>query len=193
MARLTRSETQARNREELLNAAERLFLREGYQSASISKIADEAGLSTGAVYSNFTGKPEIALLVVRRIQERNIARLSPLLAEFPAGRSLRALRAWAEETLASGLPRLELEFALDAKSDTGLLTAETGRHRSAIDWLTAAIEKHLPALPPGLTHRLCAEAVLNFVFGLAVRRVIDPTVTAKPFSDFLETMLLPAE
>ncbi|MEO3787626.1 TetR/AcrR family transcriptional regulator [Actinocorallia sp. B10E7] len=186
MARLTRPETQARNREHLLSAAERLFLRDGYQSVSIAKIADEAGLSTGAVYSNFTGKQEIALHVVRGVQERYASRLEEILHTIPDPNALRALREWADDGLASGWPRLELEFALDAKSDTALLEAEAGRHRSVVARLARSLEKISPAMAPLATQG--AEAIINLAIGVAVRHVIDPTVTAQPIQDLLETL-----
>ncbi|WP_067474217.1 TetR/AcrR family transcriptional regulator [Actinomadura hibisca] len=193
MARLTRTESQARNRDQLLAAAERLFLREGYQSASISKIADEAELSTGAVYSNFAGKQEVALLVVRRLQDEHMGRLGPLLAGFPAPDAVDGLWRWAEDALGSGWPRLELEFALDATSAPELVAAESQRHRSTIAWLAGILDDLAPLLPAGMTAEGCAEAVLNLAIGVAVRRVIDPSVTVQPLRELVEAMFVPPE
>src|SRR5215210_9439675 len=49
----------AETRERLLSAAERVFIRRGLQAASIEEIADEAGLTRGAFYSNFQRKEQI--------------------------------------------------------------------------------------------------------------------------------------
>jgi AcrR family transcriptional regulator len=40
-----------------------LFLRDGYAATSLEKVADEAGYSKGAVYSNFWNKDELCLAV----------------------------------------------------------------------------------------------------------------------------------
>jgi AcrR family transcriptional regulator len=53
--RISRSERKARTREELLVAARRVFLRRGFHGATLEEIADEAGYTKGAVYSNFAG------------------------------------------------------------------------------------------------------------------------------------------
>jgi AcrR family transcriptional regulator len=63
--RLTRGESQARTRAELLRAANRLFLRNGYAATSLAAIAEEAAVTKGAVYSNFENKEDLFLAVLR--------------------------------------------------------------------------------------------------------------------------------
>jgi AcrR family transcriptional regulator len=63
--RLTREESKARTRDELLRAASRLFLRNGFVDTSLSDIADEAGLTKGAVYSNFDSKEDLFLAILQ--------------------------------------------------------------------------------------------------------------------------------
>jgi AcrR family transcriptional regulator len=70
--RLTRSERRARIREELLDAAEVLFAREGIQATSVEKIAAEAGFTRGAVYSNFADKDDLVVALLDRRVERSI-------------------------------------------------------------------------------------------------------------------------
>jgi len=48
-------------RAEILQAAERIFLRDGYQGATIRKIADEVGVSSTALYMHFRDKDDILL------------------------------------------------------------------------------------------------------------------------------------
>jgi AcrR family transcriptional regulator len=71
--RLTRRERHALTRAQLLDAAERVFAREGFRGASVAAIAAEAGYSHGAVYSNFDGKYGLFLALV---EERIDARLA---------------------------------------------------------------------------------------------------------------------
>jgi AcrR family transcriptional regulator len=54
--RLTQGEKSGRSREAILQAALRLFSRQGYRGTSIREIATEAGLSTGNVYHHFADK-----------------------------------------------------------------------------------------------------------------------------------------
>ena len=63
--RLTREESKARTRSELLRAASRLFLRKGYVATSLSDIAEEAALTKGAVYSNFDSKEDLFLALLQ--------------------------------------------------------------------------------------------------------------------------------
>src|SRR3954451_3061559 len=68
---LTRREKQEQTRERLLGAAARVFARRGYQQASLEEVAAEAGFTTGAVYSNFSGKEELFLaLADKKVDER---------------------------------------------------------------------------------------------------------------------------
>jgi AcrR family transcriptional regulator len=48
-------------RAEILAAAERIFVRDGYQGATIRKIAEEVGVSSTALYMHFHDKDEILL------------------------------------------------------------------------------------------------------------------------------------
>ena len=63
--RLTREESKARTRSELLRAASRLFLRKGFVATSLSDIAEEAALTKGAVYSNFDSKEDLFLALLQ--------------------------------------------------------------------------------------------------------------------------------
>ena len=48
-------------RAEILGAAERIFVAEGYEGATIRKIADEVGVSSTALYMHFADKDRILL------------------------------------------------------------------------------------------------------------------------------------
>lgn len=64
-------------RAEILEAAERIFLAEGYHAATIRKIADEVGVSSTALYMHFADKDQILLEIcegaIRRLLEANEA------------------------------------------------------------------------------------------------------------------------
>ena len=58
-------------RAEVLAAAARVFARRGFHGASVEAISKDAGLSTGAIYSNFKSKEDLFLsLYAERIERR---------------------------------------------------------------------------------------------------------------------------
>ena len=52
----SRQELARRNRQSVLDAAERRFLREGYANTTVAAVAVDAGVSTELVYKAFGGK-----------------------------------------------------------------------------------------------------------------------------------------
>jgi AcrR family transcriptional regulator len=70
MGRLTRAETQERNRIRVLAAARDEFTERGFRDAKIDGIANRAGLTRGAVYSNFPGKRALYFAVLADLAER---------------------------------------------------------------------------------------------------------------------------
>lgn len=98
--RLTREESKARTRQELLRAASRLFLRNGFVATSLSDIAEEAGLTKGAVYSNFESKEELFLALLAGDQARPYAAQEDLapsdLSTVDGADALARARAWGE-------------------------------------------------------------------------------------------------
>ena len=71
-ARLTRTERKARTRVDLLAAARRVFVERGFHAATLDDIAEEAGYTKGAVYSNFRGKDDLFLALLADHYEQRI-------------------------------------------------------------------------------------------------------------------------
>ena len=88
-ARLTREQSRANTRERLLGAARRVFARSGFHGASVEEVASEAGFSTGALYSNFTGKEDLFLALM----EREINEHAREIAQAVSARDSMAERA----------------------------------------------------------------------------------------------------
>jgi AcrR family transcriptional regulator len=63
---MTRAERQERTRQDLVDAAERLFTRQGFHATSLDAVAAEAGFTKGAVYSNFDSKEDLFFAVYER-------------------------------------------------------------------------------------------------------------------------------
>lgn len=64
-------------RSEILDAAYRLFVRDGYDATTVSTILDALGLSKGAFYHHFASKDEVLHALARRMAEAMHARLAP--------------------------------------------------------------------------------------------------------------------
>ncbi len=56
----------------LIAAATRVFLRDGYGSASIDKVAAEAGVSTRTIYERFKNKADLLGSVITRLVDRDM-------------------------------------------------------------------------------------------------------------------------
>ncbi len=59
----------ARNRKALVSAARRVFERDGFVTARITDIADEAGLAHGSFYSHFRSKEDALAAVLAEVGE----------------------------------------------------------------------------------------------------------------------------
>lgn len=96
MARLSRSEIQRRNRAKVIAAARAEFTERGFREARIDDIAARAGLTRGAVYSNFPGKRALYFTVLAEDAER-----APAAEHHSPGRTVRtALGAFARSWVA---------------------------------------------------------------------------------------------
>jgi TetR/AcrR family transcriptional regulator, repressor for uid operon len=62
-------------RDQLVAAAAEVFAEKGYERAGVAEIARRAGLTTGAIYSNFSGKAELLLEAIDLRAEDEFERL----------------------------------------------------------------------------------------------------------------------
>ncbi len=66
-------------RELLLKAAEKIFVRDGYEGAELGEIAALAGRTKGAIYAQFKSKEDIFFALVEDNMARHRAQMEPLL------------------------------------------------------------------------------------------------------------------
>jgi len=74
--RLTRDERREVTRSKLLRAAETLFTKQGFAGTSVEEIAEAAGFTRGAFYSNFEDKDDIFLSLLDYKLQRRIGELT---------------------------------------------------------------------------------------------------------------------
>lgn len=98
MARLTREESQAQTRARLLASAREVVAREGYEGASVSRIAEEAGFSKGAFYSNFASKEELFLEMLESHSLQDVNEIAAALEGVQTPQQMiEVISAWSRE------------------------------------------------------------------------------------------------
>jgi AcrR family transcriptional regulator len=92
--RLTRQESRLMTQAMLIDAAEAVFLREGFENASVEQITEAAGFSRGAFYSNFTDKEDLALAVIDKRRRDLAGALRTLQRISDPAEQTAAFRDW---------------------------------------------------------------------------------------------------
>lgn len=172
--RISRADKKAATRERLLVAATRIATRDGFAGISLDRVAEEAGLTKGAIYSNFASKDELLL----RVSER----LSPGLNmsnEVLDAESLREMLEYAASALVEASRTRRKEAALAAEFQA--LTIRDARLKRAVlangswedvrtDPLWAWINAHRDEFP--LPPEQFLEIVNAVAWGLLLRRLV---------------------
>jgi AcrR family transcriptional regulator len=191
--RLRRDESQAQTREALLSAASRLFDDQGFAATSITDIAEEAGYTTGAVYSNFANKDDLFLAVIERQVVGEITALSEeLSAETQPGKRLEIVGRWYTSQAGKGRQRIRAfaELALLGSSHDSLDRVREQR-KLLQDALAELLRRQETEL--GMTFHVpvptLAAAVLAVLEGFAIGSVIDDEIDDDALMASLEMLL----
>lgn len=173
--RLNREESQAQTRERLIQTARTLFVQQGFGGASIREIAEEAGYSQGAFYSNFPTKEAVLLELLRRHMEEEAVQLSSVLA-VTEGREtdvLHRLGQWAKTLNADAdWSLLAIELQLHANRSAAFAkeyVAVQKAHQAALGDLVARLFDRLGLVPPAPPNELAA-SFMALAHGLALQR-----------------------
>lgn len=120
--RLTREEARQQTRSRLLDAAAEVFGRLGYNGASLEAVAEAAGYSKGAVYSNFATKADLFMALLERIVEAESAVQAAELAAVPINEFIDGLGATFTRQTGQdpGWIPLQMEFWLAAVRDPAI-------------------------------------------------------------------------
>lgn len=207
--RLTRVEAQAVTRRRLLEAAAAVFAAKGFHATSLADVADRAGYTIGAVYSNFASKDALfqALMEQRlRAVEASLATAFPESETFDGDRRRSVgerieteldRMAAAEDAVPPGWWRLLAEFRAYAAGNPEARAELAGSERHCrdiiaghIDRFAAAIGIQLPSpateladLSTALTDGLraaYAEGRTTITPGEGLRRVVAALIETAP-------------
>jgi AcrR family transcriptional regulator len=85
--RLSRAERREQTRQELISAAETCFVSQGFHASSVDQVAERAGYTKGAVYSNFASKEDLFFAVYERRVEQMLTEVVPGLRQAGAAQA----------------------------------------------------------------------------------------------------------
>lgn len=189
MARLTRVERKEQTKAELLSAARRVFLRQGFHRASLEEIAEEADYTKGAVYSNFDGKDELFLAVLDEQYEQQLSTQVTLMREAPtleAGVRAAARRLTERYRQDPDWIPLLVEFWTHASRRPELRNEALKRHDQQLDGLATMLAEISArhdiefVVPP----REVARSANALGRGIALERLLHPeSADAELFED----------
>jgi AcrR family transcriptional regulator len=196
--RLNRAEKKAATRTDLLAAAARVFGQRGYAAASVEEIAEEAGYSHGAVYSNFDGKADLFLTVFEDYMAERARELAAtqidLGEDAPLVARARALADQWMERFAKDRDSfvLHMEFIAHAGRDpdlAGRFGDRSAALREALGHYIFEYQEEVGAELP-LPSADLALIMRALGIGLAVEALVNPdAVRLDLYGDFIELLI----
>jgi len=190
--RLTREESRAQTRERILEAARSVFLKDGLEAVSIEEVAEAAGYSRGAFYSNFESKDALLCAVLDRELESQRQEFEAIVSAFPPEDLMAKLRQYYVELGSDeahcafwlGLQLHAIRNAAIRPRVAELMRRKRGYLISLIPRIYQAIGKD----PPGSAETV-AFGLMSIAQGLALTRMLDPeSVSAESLPKSLETL-----
>lgn len=178
--RLTRAEAKARTRALVLDAAARTFARKGFAGASVEEIAEAAGYSIGAVYSNFGSKEQLFVELLSGRASGRVAEAARILADGVATgqgplRGLGLMMTAVADKDTDFAP-LQAEFWLYAIRNPAVMETLAARMREPREALAEAVSGELErrGAAPDASAEVVATIVSALFEGLVQQRRIDP-------------------
>jgi AcrR family transcriptional regulator len=178
-ARLTRDQQRQHTRERLLSSALEVFEARGYAESSLEEIAERAGYTRKAIYSNFSGKSELLLEIVERRFQSHIERIEAVLDEetSPERKTIDVGSMFADylsQERAWG--KLFHEFCSVASRDEKIGSRFRDCYRARKEIIVRLVESEVRSRGIELTAPI--ERIVMGVFalftGLSVEKMIDP-------------------
>jgi AcrR family transcriptional regulator len=187
--RLTRVERKERTRADLIEAGLAAFLRHGFHGASLDLIAEDAGYSKGAVYSNFASKDDLFLAILDVHFAQRMRRYTDVALDEArlddAYRAVARVMYEADRAEPSWSPLL-LEFWAHASRRPALRQAVLERRAQFMKSIAALIDELVSRHGAELTVSAAQAAVASggLMRGVAVEWMLDPqSASGKEFED----------
>lgn len=157
---------EAVRRKQILAAALRVFAKDGYNRATMSSLAQAAGLTKGGVYFHFQSKEEVFTAMMQDLFQRQMERVEQLLAGFTHTPRLQAMLG----LLGPWWPESRQENPLTPAIIAACLAIEPTRiaWQRHTEHLTALLTRAFQSLDPPLQRvspSLLAELLMVFKIG----------------------------
>jgi AcrR family transcriptional regulator len=165
-----RVERQQRTRDDLIDAATRLFATRGFGGASIDEIAADAGYTSGAIYANFAGKEDLFLSAFEEQVARHIREVTEAVGDAgddPAARGAAGAQQWIDFLDRS--PELFMLFV-----EYWAYAVRDAERRAAFGDRFAAFRETTARMLGRRTADPLAAAVNALVYGIAFQRLAEP-------------------
>jgi AcrR family transcriptional regulator len=186
--RLGRQERREQTRADLLAAARRAFLRDGFHAASLDAIAEDAGYTKGAFYSNFASKDELLVAVFdEHFNDRADAYERLIFTTDSVEDAYRAVaRYWHDANEREPeWSRLVIEFMAHASRHEHLREAVKHVRQRGLDRIVKLVERlaerHEVEYTVPITELVRGSGALNR--GLAVEQLLDPDLSVEAFEE----------
>src|SRR5271154_45217 len=95
-------------RDELMNAAQRLFLKQGVPATTIEQITSAADVAKGTFYLYFSSKEDILAALGDRFGQQHLAKIEAAMAEKPEADWKTKLTIWANACVTGYLDSIRL-------------------------------------------------------------------------------------
>jgi AcrR family transcriptional regulator len=175
--RLTRRESQQATRAKLIQAAEKFFIRFGFEASSVERIAEGAGFSRGAFYSNFRDKDELFIAVLNRRRLAISHALGDVFRREPdMAKRFQAVRDWyVNQGQQKQWIVLESEFTLRAVRNRAVRARLAALRRQELETYSALVAQHFSeiGLPPADRPETIALSLLAIIEGLGTLSLIE--------------------
>jgi AcrR family transcriptional regulator len=198
--RSTQAERSARSRSALLESATRGLSRHGYANLVLEEVARDAGYTRGALYHQFKGKEDLALAVLRWVDETwwpevaELAEGQPTVAEGLLALA-RGHAVYCRRDIARAMMALRIEFG---GKDHPVGRTIDGMVKTLVKYCAQLIEagRTEGSIPPGPPAKEVASAWLGamegVVIALAGRAPHDEELAARAAAGILGLEGLPA-
>jgi AcrR family transcriptional regulator len=195
--RLTRVERRRRTRDELVDAAARLFVERGFHATSVDQVAAEAGYTKGAVYSNFDSKEDLFFAVYERRAKDFVRKITLMFEQMSAD---VAAERMAADLIArrggrdDGWLAVFFEFWAHVIRHPELRERFAAIHASAqqpfVDSIERWAELHGAELP--VAERQLVVAANAMEMGLGLERLLQPEVVDVELAERMARLVLEA-
>lgn len=193
-----------KTKDDIMDAAEHLFMLKGYSGTSVQDILNVVGLTKGAFFHHFPSKQDLATAIIDRYAEQDRALLDSILeraeqdSDHPVEQVLTIFRLYRDLMATAEEPSKGCLFA-SFGYQAGLLDDDTNERvtRALHDW-TDVVERKLEAAiaarPPIVSvsaHDLAEMSMVIFEGGLILSRTYqDARLMARQLDRFIQYLEL---